>query len=115
MQEESGFEADDEIHTVVIETLLCIVYVPAVTWHVQPGGGVGRLPRFKKTQPKGVNTFLMNDTDCMFCDCSHVAVKEEMSLLLTSVVKVGMSTGDLMCVPGGEDRLVSDPMGLSAG
>ena len=38
-----------------------------------------------------------------------------MSLLLTSIVKVGTSTGDLMCVPGGEDRLVSDPMGLSAG
>ena len=34
---------------------------------------------------------------------------------LTSVVKVGTSTGDLMCVPGGEDRLVSDPMGLHDG
>ena len=46
VQEESGFEADDEIHTLVIETLLCIVYVPAVTCHVQPGRDVGRLPSF---------------------------------------------------------------------
>lgn len=46
VQEESGFEADDGIHTLVIETLLCVVYVPAVTWHVQPGRDVGRLPSF---------------------------------------------------------------------
>ena len=73
MQEESGFEADDETHALVIETLLCVVYVPAVTWHVQLGRDVGRLPGFKKKQNlKGVKTFLMNDTDCMFCESVHV-------------------------------------------
>ena len=53
MQEESGFEADDETHALVMETLLCIVYVPAVTWHVQLGRDVGGFPGLKNREPQG--------------------------------------------------------------
>lgn len=61
---------------------------PCNTWHLEPGRGKRKLPKFKnkETKPKKVNIFLVNGIECVVCG---ILGEEEISLLLTSAIKVG--------------------------